>query len=54
MNHSRPLPQPTLDTQPYWDGARAEKLLLQRCSGCGRDQYYPRPYCVKCLSTEVA
>ena len=53
MSDSRPLPRPTLDTQPYWDGARAGKLLVQRCGGCGRHQFYPRPYCVKCLSAEI-
>jgi uncharacterized OB-fold protein len=53
MREQRPLPQPTKDTQPYWDGARAGKLLVQRCGGCGRYQFYPRPFCVKCLSTEI-
>lgn len=26
----RALPQPTPETQHFWDGAKAEKLLLQR------------------------
>lgn len=50
----RPLPQPTADTQLFWDGARQGRLLLQRCSACGRYQFYPRPYCVKCLSAELS
>jgi len=49
-NPQRPLPQPTADTQPYWDAARKSQLLLQRCNACGRYQFYPRPYCVKCLA----
>ena len=26
-----PLPVPTPVTQPFWDGTKAHKLLLQRC-----------------------
>jgi len=51
---TRPLPQPTADTQPYWEAAREGELLLQRCDGCRRYQFYPRPYCVKCLSERLS
>ena len=54
MSEGRPLPQPTTDTRPYWDAARAGKLLLQRCGSCTRFQFYPRPYCVKCLSADLS
>jgi len=54
MSETRPLPQPTADTQPYWDAARKGDLLLQRCDSCRRYQFYPRPYCVKCLSIDVS
>ena len=51
---TRPLPQPTPETQHFWDGARAGELRLQVCSA-GRHTYVPpRPFCPKCSSRDVA
>jgi uncharacterized protein len=46
----RPMPAPTRDSQPYWDGLREGKLVLQHCSACGRVRHYPRPVCPHCYS----
>ena len=46
----KPLPEPTLDSQPYWDGLAQHKLVLQRCAECGRVHHYPRPLCDACHS----
>lgn len=53
--YSKPLPQPTPETQPYWDGCRQHKLLLQRCKACGTYRFYPRMFCVnpECHSDEA-
>jgi uncharacterized protein len=48
------LPTPDVDTQPFWDGARDGKLLIQRCRACGRAYFYPRPFCPSCWSADVA
>jgi uncharacterized OB-fold protein len=42
---SRPIPKPDVyvPTQPFWDGARAGKLMLQFCKDTNRFQHYPRP-----------
>ncbi|HTW82872.1 MAG TPA: Zn-ribbon domain-containing OB-fold protein [Candidatus Sulfotelmatobacter sp.] len=32
-----------VDSQPFWDGAREGKLVLQFCRDSGRFQHYPRP-----------
>jgi uncharacterized OB-fold protein len=50
---SRPLPQPSTLTQAYWDAARERRLVIQRCSDCGVKQFYPRPFCLACLSEAV-
>ncbi|WP_033291739.1 Zn-ribbon domain-containing OB-fold protein [Amycolatopsis jejuensis] len=49
------MTEPALDerfedptTKPYWDGARAQRLLLQQCLRCGNFQLYPRPFCLQC------
>ena len=49
--YTRLLPQPTPDTQPYWDGLKAGTLRLQRCAGCGKVRHYPRPVCDACLNS---
>jgi uncharacterized OB-fold protein len=40
-------------TWPFWDGARAGVLRIQRCRNCGRHQFYPRPHCLGCESDRV-
>ncbi|HEX7038199.1 MAG TPA: Zn-ribbon domain-containing OB-fold protein [Pseudomonadales bacterium] len=42
------LPQPTVETEPYWQGCREGRLLLQRCTACGNWQFFPRLFCVVC------
>jgi uncharacterized OB-fold protein len=48
----RPLPTPTRESQPYWDGLREGRFLLQYCSSCGKVRHYPRPVCPYCFSME--
>ncbi len=48
-----PLPIPTPETAPYWEGAAAGELRIQRCTACGRYYFYPRPFCPHCASDEV-
>lgn len=47
------LPTPDEETQPFWDAAREEKLLIRRCGSCGEAHFYPRPFCPKCWSEDV-
>jgi uncharacterized OB-fold protein len=49
----RPLPQPTRITQPYWDAARENRLMIQQCGNCHQHQFYPRQFCVSCLSEDI-
>jgi len=37
----RPLPVPTRESQPYWDGLREGRLMLQHCAECGKVRHYP-------------
>lgn len=48
----RPLPRPTLDSEPYWRAARNRELHLQRCRACGSYRFYPSSVCWDCLSPE--
>ena len=44
----RILPQPTPISEPYWQGCREGKLLLQQCDACEAFQFYPRVLCSAC------
>lgn len=46
------LPQADEETQPYWDGAKEGKLVLQRCSDCKTFRHPPQKVCSKCYSEE--
>lgn len=52
----KPIPQPTPETQEFWDGVKAGELRLQRCqeAGCAQAYFPPRPFCPSCGSRNVA
>lgn len=39
-----------LDTRAHWEGVAEHKLLVQRCSDCGRYRWQPRALCYACQS----
>ncbi|MGH7857355.1 MAG: Zn-ribbon domain-containing OB-fold protein [Candidatus Binatia bacterium] len=47
------LPIPDGETEPYWEGARQERLRLKRCRPCDRTFFYPRSHCPRCWSTDT-
>lgn len=49
----KPVPVPTPETQPFWDGCAAGELRIQRCQDCVRPYFYPRPVCPACGSAKV-
>jgi uncharacterized OB-fold protein len=51
---SRALPQPTPETQHFWDGTREGELRLQRCGDCADVYFPPRPFCPACASRNVS
>jgi len=46
----RPRPAITADNEFFWKGVRAGKLLIQRCSECGKLRHPPAPVCGACRS----
>lgn len=48
-----PPPRPTPLDALFWDGLREERLLLQRCNGCGRFQWGPEWICHRCRSFDL-
>ena len=47
------LPEPTPETQHFWDGTNAGELRLQRCQACDHAYFPPRPFCPECASRDV-
>ncbi|HEY3697370.1 Zn-ribbon domain-containing OB-fold protein [Phenylobacterium sp.] len=41
------------DDDFFWEGARAGRLLVQKCGNCGLVRHPPAPMCAKCQSLEV-
>ena len=49
----KPVPQPTPESQPFWDGCLRGELLYQHCASCIRAQFYPRSACAACGGTAL-
>ena len=47
------VPQPTPETQPFWDGLAQHRLDLPRCSRCGHAFFPPSAVCSYCASTAI-
>ena len=50
----RPRPQPTPETQHFWDGTRIGEIRLQRCDACAKTYFPPRPFCPACGDRKVS
>ena len=48
-----PAPAPTELDRAFWDGLRAERLLIQRCKRCARFQWGPEWICHRCLNFDL-
>lgn len=40
-------------TQPFWDGAKDDKLVAPRCTQCGTFRLPPGPFCFGCQSQDI-
>ena len=49
---SKPRPRPAPESQPFWEAARAHRLLLPRCNACGKFWFPPSRRCPHCLSSD--
>ncbi len=53
MAYEKALPQPTPETQEFWDGLKRHELRVQQCQDCNQHYLYPRPFCPSCWSRNV-
>src|SRR6218665_829407 len=50
----RPLPVPDVLDAPFWAAAQAGRLVIQRCTNCGRYEWTPQFACSSCLPETLA
>ena len=49
----KPVPIVNPWAKPFWDAARKEKLIIQKCQDCDEHIFYPRMACPHCFSDNV-
>ena len=50
MSNNKPMPVPTEISAPFWEGLKAERLLIQQCERCSHWVFYPRRHCPACFT----
>lgn len=53
ITYNKPLPIPDEVSQPFFEGARQQKLLLQECVSCGAWIWPIKPLCDVCWSADL-
>ena len=51
--YGKPLPVPSPETRPFWEGCKRHELWLPYCPRCLRFFWYPRDFCPRCFAWEV-
>ena len=51
--YQKPLPVPDEASQPFFAGAREERLMIQRCSACGTAMWPVKTRCINCLGPDL-
>jgi uncharacterized protein len=43
-----PLPQPSIETEPFWAAAQERRLVMPRCDHCSAFRFPPTVACLTC------
>ena len=49
-DYLKPLPIPSPESVPFWEGAREHRLRIQQCRDCGGTWFPPATICAHCGS----
>ncbi len=50
--YTKPLPIPSVESKPFWEGCKRDELLLPRCNQCASYWFPATATCPECLSTD--
>lgn len=50
--YNKPLPIPSVESKPFWDGCKEHRLLVPHCLRCASYWFPPSATCPKCWSTQ--
>ena len=53
MSNNKPMPAATEISAPFWEGLKAERLVIQQCNACDHWVFYPRRHCPSCLAHDL-
>lgn len=55
MDNTVSKPEPIVNpwARPFWEAARDEKLMIQKCEDCNEFVFYPRIACPHCFSDNL-
>ncbi len=53
VDSSFPIPNVTEEDRFFWEGVQDGKFLIQKCLDCSHLQFFPRPRCVSCFSSNL-
>lgn len=51
--YQKPIPVPDEASQPFFEGTREHRLLIQQCSNCGIVMWPVKARCTNCLGANV-
>jgi len=51
--YKKPIPVPDEHSQPFFDGAKEHRLMVQQCSQCGAVMWPVKPRCDNCWSANI-
>ena len=54
MSNNKPMPVATEISAPFWEGLKAERVLIQQCNACSHWVFYPRRHCPACLAHDLS
>ena len=50
--YNKPLPIPSLESGPFWQGVKEHKLKIQQCNACKKSWFPPTTICPHCGSRD--
>lgn len=49
----KPVPTPSEDTAQFWNACNDGQFVVQRCTACGTERFYPAAVCPNCWNMEA-